>query len=107
MAGNISCACSRSEFGTIEKVKITEEETLLLERSYFEYQGFLILISQFASDGPFVPNEERFEKILHLYMNAFMEYNIIFDRICNKYLTEEQLKKTYRINFEGNEIIVD
>ena len=90
----------------VGRIKIIETETLEIERTWYEYNAMLTLVSQFGSDSGFKPDKERYELLLNKYIDTFMEYNIIFNSIINKYLPEGIGQLFSQVDFNVNEIIL-
>ena len=78
-----------------------------LERSFYEYEGLKSLVTQFASDSPFKPDNERFNTLVEEYIRSYMEYNLIFNDIVRAYLKKEDQIKNITASFQLSAMLVD
>lgn len=92
----------------LKRISITEEESLYLERLWYEFQGYLTLITQFTSDGPYVPGLLRFEKVLDSYLEAFAAYNMAWQALAGKHIPEYMHDDNHKmyVDFSFIEIVV-
>lgn len=101
-----SCSCNIDK-EIIIKIPILEDEGLMIERLWYEVEGLKNLLTQFTSDSPFKPDENRYDKLLNYYIEKFCEYSICWNYINDKY-AKEYLGSKYSIliNFTTVELEV-
>lgn len=78
-----------------------------LERANYEYQGYRSLLTQFMSDTPFKPDEEKFNQILEEYIKSYMEYNIIFNHLIYLFVPEKYQTNSVVASFELSALLID
>lgn len=88
-------------------VYIPNNEMLDLERSFYEYEGLKSLVTQFASDSPFKPDDARFNSLVEEYIRSYMEYNLIFNDIVRAYLKKEDQTKNITASFQLSAMLID
>ena len=88
-------------------VYIPNSDMLDLERSFYEYEGLKSLVTQFASDSPFKPDDARFNSLVEEYIRAYMEYNLIFNSIVREYLSKEDQVKNITASFQMSAMLID
>lgn len=88
-------------------VYIPNEHMLEIERTYYEYEGLKTLISQFTSDSPFKPDQDRLDILTKQFLESYIEYNLIFNQIVRSYLTPEDQIKNITANFQLSAFMVD
>lgn len=86
---------------------IPNDEMLNLERSFYEYEGLKSLVTQFASDSPFKPDNERFNSLVEEYIRAYMEYNLIFNDVVRNFLDKEDQIKNITASFQLSAMLID
>lgn len=91
------------------EIPIEESEEFEIERYLFISNGYLQLLKQFTTDTEFNIDNERYDSLLNEYMESFIKYSILFDKIKNKYITENNIDilkyNNSLINFEKSVII--
>lgn len=89
-------SCCSIDNKPIKIVEILEDESLFIEKLWYETEGLKTLIAQFTSDSPFKPDEQRYSLLIKEYIEKYCEYNIIWNILISKY-AEEYSKKEYSI----------
>lgn len=93
------------------KIKVEEEEAILCEKYYYEYSGLLTLVTQFT--GKNIENNidsTRFNSLIHEYMEAFVQYQMYWTELTNKYIPKEYVSNDYLTTldfYEGTFIITE
>lgn len=87
--------------------KVPTDEMIGIESAYYEYNGLLILLSQFGSTTPFKPDMERYEYLVKTYLEAYMTYSMTYNAITSRYVPIEYTECNTSANFELSLIIVD
>lgn len=87
-------------------VYIPNELMLRLERLFFEYDGLRILVTQFGSESEYKPDESRFKILLDKYLESYLAYNYLLNDIAKKYVSEEDLTKTYTASFQLSALLI-
>lgn len=72
----------------IKTIPIQEEEAFLLERYYFEYTGLKAIIEQFTLQSDYVLSEEKYMKLIEQYIEAYAQYNLVWNHLRIKYLQD-------------------
>lgn len=78
-----------------------------LERLNYEYQGYRSLVTQFTSETPFKPDQERYDQLLEKYIISYMEYNVIFNHIIHKFVPEKYQTNNVVASFELSALLID
>lgn len=92
---------------TTDKIKfvpVKKEDAIKLERLWYEYQGYQLLVTQFASDSPLKPDESRFRLILDHFTESFMEYNLLYNNLLREYIGfdfPDRIKTTFSFELIG------
>lgn len=93
-----------------KRVKMQEQESLYIERIYYELLGITSLLKTMLTSGHVEINEKLFEKAMSEYIDKYVEYNICFTILSNKYLNYEIKNNIINadavsIDFDTQEII--
>lgn len=83
-----------------KRYSVGSEDMLELERLFYEYEGLRILVTQFTSDSEFKPDHDRFIEVLRYYLEAYMEYNMLYMNLLHKYVGDNSTYVLYKADFE-------
>jgi hypothetical protein len=94
----------------ILKVPISEEDQLLVQRTWYEFSGLEKLIKQFTSDTSYKPEQERYEFVMSKYLEAYAYHDMMFNEIVRQNLGKELYEKHRNdnivVSFIDSEIII-
>lgn len=94
----------------IKRVPISEDDQLLVQRTWYELAGLENLVKQFTSDTAYKPEHERYEYVLTKYLEAYAYHDMVFNEVVRKNLGEEMFKKHRNdnivVSFIDSEIII-
>jgi hypothetical protein len=94
----------------IKRVPISEEDQLLVQRTWYELAGLENLVKQFTSDTAYKPNQERYEYVLTKYLEAYAYHDMVFNEVVRKNLGDEMFEKHRNdnivVSFIDSEIII-
>lgn len=90
----------------IARFPMSEEASLYMQRLQFDMDGLRVLNTQLIRSG--VESNERYEKFLEEYREAYAEYYLAFNELCREILPLELQGSMYSkyINFVSDEMIV-
>lgn len=88
-------------------VSVQQNIMIDLERTWYEYQGLLTLISQFTSDSPFKPDPEKYNEVLEKYLISYIQYQLTWDHIVNNYVPEKYIHRNLTGSFELSGFFVE
>lgn len=90
------------------RVRINEEESLYLQRLYYEYNGLLNLANQFTSNTALKPDDARYRGVIHDYLVAYAEFNMALREMGAKCAAQEGLTlfdHNINVDFAFDEIV--
>lgn len=85
----MSCNCNTCNTDENSIIAKVDPELLVqVEKEYFEFNGYLQLLTQFTSTSPFKPDRERYDEILTEYLESYIKYNLILNELAHNWCVD-------------------
>ena len=105
-----NCSCDLSNHELLE-FSIEEDQSLLIQKYYFEMSSLIELLTQFTSNTTFKPDKERYLLLIDDYKKIYISYNLLLSELHKKVCNDNNLNiknyNVYSVDFINNKILLE